>query len=246
VGNVFRAVGRCVAVALFCGAAIAQTADQAAPDPEGVLAAAKAASGGAAWDALTSLHTLVALRAGGFSGEAERWSEIRTGRSYLRFALGPMSGAFGFDGAVAWTQDPSGQTQITDADSDAQLAVNAAYRDKLAFWFPARHAATITYKGRIPTDGAEFDVVAITPQGGRAFELWVNVETKMIERLVEREAVATRTEIYMDWRDVQGVKIPFRVRASRGDPKADEVVVIERIEFDGPLAGVPLSLPVPP
>ena len=63
---------------------------------------------------------------------------------------------------------------------------------------------------------------------------------------VEHEAIATRTEIYMDWRDVQGVKIPFRVRASRGDPKADEIVVIERIEFDGPLAGVTFARPAPP
>jgi hypothetical protein len=137
-----------------------------------------------------------------------------------------------------------GQTQVTDVDSDAQLAANAAYRDKLSFWFPARHPATITYKGRSPADGADFDVVGITPKGGREFELWVNVETKMIERLVEHEAIATRTEIYMDWRDVQGVKIPFRVRATRS--KADEIVVIEQIEFDGPLAGVTFSRPATP
>jgi len=246
VRNGFRAIACFVALALFCGATIGQAADKAPPDPAAVLAAAKAASGGAAWDRLTSLHTLVALRAGGFTGEAERWSEIRTGRSYLRFALGPMSGAFGFDGTVAWTQEPSGQTRITDVDSDAQLAVNTAYRDQLAFWFPERHAATILYKGRSPADGADFDVVAITPKGGREFELWVNVETKTIERLVEHEAIAARTEIYMDWRNVQGVKIPFRVRASRGDPKADEIVVIEQIEFDGPLAGVTFSRPTSP
>ena len=244
--NVIRAVVGCVALALVCRAATAQTPDKTAPDPAAVLAAAKTASGGAAWDALTSLHTLVALRAGGFTGEAERWSEIHTGRSYLRFELGPMAGALGFDGTVAWTQEPSGQTRITDVDSEAQLAMNAAYRDQLAFWFPARHAATITYKGRSPADGADFDVIAITPKGGREFELWVNVETKMIERLVEHEAIATRTEIYMDWRDVHGVKIPFRVRASRGDPKADEIVIIEQIEFDGPLAGVTFSRPATP
>ena len=244
--DLFRAIACFAAFALLSGTAIAQSADKGAPDPAKVLAAAKAASGGTAWDTLTSLHPLVAVRAGGHTGEVERWSEIPTGRSYLRFELGPMTGAMGFDGTVAWTQEPSGRTQLVNVDSDAQLAVNAAYRDQLAFWFPARHPATISYKGRSPADGADFDVVAITPNGGREFELWVNVETKMIERLVEHEAIATRTEIYMDWRDVQGVKIPFRVRASRGDPKADEIVVIERIEFDGPLAGVTFSRPTSP
>ena len=140
--DAFRAAWCFVAAALLCVAAAAQAADKAAPDPAAVLAAAKAASGGAAWDKLTSLHTLVSLRAGGFNGEAERWSEIATGRSYLRFELGPMVGALGFDGTVAWTQEPSGQTRVTDVDSDAQLAVNTAYRDQLAFWFPERRAAT--------------------------------------------------------------------------------------------------------
>ena len=236
----------CIAAAVFCSAAFAQTAVKPAPDPAAVLAAAKAASGGAAWDSHTSLHTLVTLRAGGHTGAAERWSEIPSGRSYLRFELGPMVGVMGFDGTVAWTQEPSGRTRVLDVDSDAQLAANAAYRDQLAFWFPARHAATFAYKARSSADGADFDVISITPKGGREFELWVNVETKMIERLVEHEAIATRTETYMDWRDVQGVKIPFRVRATRGDPKADEIVVIEQIEFDGPLVDVPFTRPAPP
>ena len=47
----------------------------------------------------------------------------------------------------------------------------------------------------------------------------------------------------MDWNDVRGVKIPFRVRVTRGDPKADELVVIERIEFDGALAGISFAKP---
>jgi len=240
------AISGALIAAFLCGLASAQTANTPAANPAAVLAAAKAASGGAAWDAHTSLHTLVALRTGGFTGEAERWSETRTGRSYLRFELGPMAGVLGFDGKVAWTQEPSGKTRVMDVDSEAQLAANAAYRDQLAFWFPDRHPAKIAYKGRSPADGADFDVIGITPEGGREFELWVNTDTKMIERMVEHEAIATRTEIYMDWREVQGVKMPFRVRASRGDPKADEIVVIERIEFDGPLDDVPFSRPASP
>ena len=245
--NVFRsALLSTLAAAALCGAASAQPPDKPAANPVDLLAAAKAASGGTAWDAHTSLHTLVALRTGGFTGEAERWSEIRTGRSYMRFELGPMAGVLGYDGKVAWTQEPSGQTRILEVDTEAQLAKNAAYRDQLAFWFPDRHPAKIVYKGRSPADGADFDVIAVTPEGGREFELWVNTDTKMIERMVEHEAIATRTEIYMDWREVDGVKIPFRVRASRGDPKADEIVVIERIEFDGPLSGVPFNRPATP
>jgi hypothetical protein len=239
----FSRVVACAASILASCAAIGQTATEGEPDPTAILAAAKAASGGAAWDALTVQHSLVAMMSGGLSGEAERWSEIATGRSYLRFAIGPMSGAMGYDGTASWSQDPAGKTRIGTDEAEVQLAANAAYRDQLAFWYPNRHAASITYQSRSSADGANFDVVAITPDGGREFDLWVNTDTKLIERLVEREAVATRTEIYMDWKDVQGVKIPFRVRVLRGDPKADELVVVQRIEYNGAIAGISFARP---
>jgi hypothetical protein len=223
--------------------ASAQPAPKGGPDPVAILAAAKAASGGAAWNDVAVQHTLVALMAGGFSGEAERWSEIATGRSLMRFSLGPIAGTMGYDGAVAWSQDPSGSTRVGSDKTEAELAANAAYRDQLAFWFPARHAAAIVYKRRATVDGAEFDVVGVTPDGGREFEMWIDAETKLIGRLVEREAQGLRTEVYSDWKDVRGVKIPFRVRVLRADPKADEIVVIERIEFDGPLAGINFAKP---
>ena len=218
----------------------------APPDPLAVLGAAKSATGGSAWNAFKSQHSNVTLTTGALRGKVERWSDLMTGRSYLKYSLGPMAGAMGYDGTVSWSQDESGQSRIEAATTAQELAVNAAYRDKLAFWFPDRGRAKIDFQGRESADGAEFDVIAITPEGGRPFALWVNKETSLIERLVERESADTRTETYMDFRDVQGVKIPFRVRASRGDPRYDEVVVIDAIEFDVPLAGVQFSQPAPP
>ena len=61
----------------------------------------------------------------------------------------------GYDGTVAWSQDPSGTTRVGNDEAEAELAANAAYRDQLAFWFPARHAASITYKRRAPADDAD-------------------------------------------------------------------------------------------
>ena len=64
------------------------------------------------------------------------------------------------------------------------------------------------------------------------------------KRLVEREAHAVRMEYYMDIRDVQGVKVPFRVRATRGDdPRSDELVVVEKLVYNAPLNGVSFALP---
>ena len=70
---------------------------------------------------------------------------------------------------------------------------------------PARRSSTRTAPRRT---AASSTWSSIAPEGGRPFEFWIDVETKLIERLVEREAEVTRTEVYSDRRDVQGVQDP--------------------------------------
>ena len=98
-----------------------------------------------------------------------------------------------------------------------ELAANAAYRDRLAFWYPDRAKARIAYEERADADGRKFDVVTMTPEGGRPFKLWIGVDSRLIERLVEREAEVTRTEIYWDRRDV-GRQDSVHVRTTRAIP----------------------------
>ena len=253
--NATKCLGALALFVLVSGPAIAQLGapkpDESLgampkPDAQLILAAAKAASGGAAWDKLKSQHSKVTIQTGGFSGNAERWSDMTNGRSTITYTVGPVSGAAGFDGKVAWSKDESGKSHVETSEAARELAVNAAYRDQLAFWYPGRAKANISYKERAEADGAQFDVIRIVPEGGRPFELWINTETKLIERLVEREVAVARTEVYMDLRTVQGVTIPHRVRASRGDPRQDETVVVEAMEFNAPLSGVSFAQPPPP
>ncbi len=222
----------------------AARADEAArPDPQALLAGAKAASGGGAWDALRTQHSVVKLGAAGLEGTAERWSDIETGRALLRYSIGPVTGAMGNDGKAVWTQDGTDEPQVQTSPAALELAANAAYRDRLAFWFPERMPARIEYKGRSEADGRAYDVLTVTPRGGRAFEFWLDPETKLIERLVENEGEATRTEIYSDRREVQGVRIPFKVLSRRGDPKFDETLEVQKLTFNESLGKVAFGPP---
>jgi len=233
------------ALAVVACHAVAQSppATPRAVDPRALLAAAKAASGGVAWDGLRSQHSEVKLAAAGLEGSVERWSDMTNGRSVLRYSIGPLTGAAGFDGKVVWTQDGADPAKAETGAAARELAANAAYRDRLAFWYPDRARAAITLKAREEADGRKFDVVTIVPEGGRAFEFWVHVDTGLIERLVEREAEVTRTEIYSDRRDVQGVKIPFLVHTKRGDPKFDEIVTVQKLAFNTPLTDAVFGMP---
>jgi len=221
-------------------------AQGARPDPAVILAEVKVATGGKAWDTLASQHSRVAMKLVDTTGSAERWASLATGRSLLRYEIGPLRGAQGFDGFVAWSQDTSGQPRIEGDDNARELAANAAYRDRLAFWYPERQPAVIEYARRDAADGAEFEVLRITPEGGRAYEVWVNLLTRRIERLVENEGPQTRTEIYSDFRAVQGVSIPWKVRATRGDPRYNEEFTIVAIDYNTPLDGIEFGVPAPP
>ena len=216
------------------------------PDPAVILAEVKAATGGKAWDALVSQHSRVTMKLGGMTGSAERWASLTTGRSLLRYELGPARGAQGFDGFVAWSQDTSGQPRVEGDDNARELAANAAYRDRMAFWFPERQPAKIEYARRDAADGAEFEVLRITPEGGRMYEVWVNLLTRRIERLVENEGAQARTEIYSDFRTVQGVSIPYKVRTTRGDPRYDEEFTVAAIDYNASLDGIEFGVPPPP
>lgn len=235
-----------LATLAFATSAQAQTraALAAKPDPVAVLAGAKAASGGAAWDALRTQRSEVTLATANIIGTVERWSDIQTGRSVLKYRIGPLAGAAGFDGKQVWTQEESEEPKIETAPAALELAVNAAYRDKLAFWFPDRGRAKIEYKERAEANGRKYDVVTIVPEGGRPFDFWIDADTRLIERLVEREASVTRTEVYSDRREVQGVRIPFHVETSRGDPKFDELVNVQKLAFNESIADVAFGPPV--
>lgn len=241
-----RMVSACTILAAVLATGALAQAPAARPDPYTILGNAKVATGGVAWDRLRTQHSKVTLHAGGMSGKVERWSDLADGRSYLKYALGSLAGTLGYNGSVSWSQEGSAAPRIETAPASLELAANAAFRDRLAFWFAERGRASVAYKGRAEADGAEFDIVTITPEGGRPFDFWVNTQTGIIERLVEAEVGVTRTEIYMDFQDVKGLKIPFRVRVTRGDPKHDELVLVDAIEFDAPLAGVNFAPPVPP
>jgi hypothetical protein len=227
----------------WAGAAHAQPKPAAQPDPVALLAAAKTASGGAAWDALRTQRSEVKLAVANLEGSVERWSDIATGRSLMRYRIGPIAGAAGNDGKRVWTQEDGDEPKVETNAAALELAANAAYRDRLAFWYPDRARAKIDYRDRAEANGRKYDVVTIVPAGGRPFEFWIDADSKLIERLVEREADVTRTEVYSDRREVQGVRIPFHVHTSRGDPKLDEVVDVQKLVFNEPVATVSFAPP---
>lgn len=233
-------------LAWLCAAAGSLAAATIAPEAAAVLARAKQLSGGKAWDAVANRTVHARLHVGGLDGTAEATEDVLGCRHALRYSLGPLSGAEGFDGKTPWTADASGQARAEESAEAREAAADEAYRTCLAFWYPARWPAEVTLDGRTEEGGRRFDVLLITPRGGRPFKLWIDAGTGLFDRVVEAAGIETRTSFFSDFREVQGVRVPFSTRSTNGDTRYDQLVTVESIRFDQPLAAGAFAMPAPP
>ena len=215
----------------------------AAEDPASILTRAKQESGGKAWDDVKTLYTRAKVSTGGLDGIVESWEDVRTGRFVATYKLGPVQGADGFDGKVLWTQDSSGQTRTDDSGDGREGAANDAYRRSLSYWFPGRHKAEISYAGEKSEGGRGFHVLRIVPEGGRPFEMWLDAQTGLADRTVEKTSAVTNTTFFSDYREVMGLRVPFALRITNGEVKYDQKVAVESVQINAPVDEARFRMP---
>jgi len=236
--------------ALMLGLAIAVGGAAAATtegnDPDAILARVRQATGGAAWDAIRTDHVKAKLTAGGMTGAVESWDDVLRGRFVDKVVLGPVMQGQGFDGHVVWSQDTSKQVRKEEGGEERMATANEAYRRSLSYWYKDRRPGTIEPAGARQDAGRSFEVIRITPADGRPFDLWVDTATFLPDRVVEKMAMETRTTFMSDYRDVEGVKVPFAIRSTNGESKYDQIIALESIEFNRPVEDAVFAMPAPP
>jgi outer membrane lipoprotein-sorting protein len=211
-----------------------------------VLAQSKAAMGGSEWDHAHFIRTHAQVQTSGLAGPSESLEDTTSGSYVNTYTLGSFSGADGFDGKIVWNQDPSGQVATQGGDGARQGAVDTAYRTARAFWFSDRMSAEIDYEGP-KVDGAQvFDIVRIVPKGGRPFDMWIDVKTHVIDRIIERAALDLDTTTFSDYRRVDGKLLPFSWRLTNGDARYDTVVKVDSVTFETSAPTQVFGPPPPP
>jgi len=233
---------------LASGAAVAQPAGPSAPSSNTttILAQAKQASGGDAWNGIRTLHIQSMTVSGGLTGSSDEWDDVRAGRYVTRYQLPLTSGADGFDGVSVWTQARGGHSYVLGDEDARQGAVNAAYQKSLAYWFPERGPATMEDAGPQREGGRTFDVLRLTPQAGRPFSMWIDQGTHLIDRFVEQQGEDVQIVRLLDYHTVEGVKLPFTVRTGDGDAQFDQVDTVQAVAINVPPAPDQFALPPPP
>jgi hypothetical protein len=236
-----------LALAIATAPALADETPAAALSAQEVLERARAAQGGAAWDDVRSMRLTGTIATGGLEGPFEIVLDVSGGRFRDAWQLGPLQGATGWDGQQAWSQDASGTTRVDGADAARQGAVSESYRRAQAWWYPERGRAEIRALGERREGDRAFQVLAIAPDGGRPFQLWVAPDG-LFDRYLETIDGRVITVSFADWREVGGVRIPFTIRTDPGDGVRahDQVVTWNQAALDVPLDDSVFALPPPP
>jgi len=185
-------------------------------DAGAVLAANQTASGGGAFAGKGALEVKYAYSGQGLTGQTTSIYDLASGDFVDSFDIGPTKGANGFDGRQAWMQDMSGAVTPQAGGDTRQLAVNEAYRDANLWWRPDRGGASVTSLGTKTDGGQSYDVLSVTPAGGKTFEAWFDTKSRLLARTVEPQGSQTITTFFSDYRPEEGAQLAGKMVVDDG------------------------------
>lgn len=180
------------------------------PKAETIVAASKRATGGTAWDkpqgciergthadGTVTYLTRFSLREYGMRTDGDRGGNVRS---------------MGFDGKVRWQTTGAGKVDIASDPASLREAIVTNYLSTNGFFFPDRFPATFKFVRAAAESARRFDIVEITPEGGRLLEVWFDSRTHLIQRVVDTQGTpAVRVEASDYRRGAGGLMVAYRL-----------------------------------
>jgi len=141
----------------------------------------------------------------------------------------------GFDGTAGWNWDPdSGPSDMSPADLAAMKLESDFYRDiRLKELYPK-----ISLKGKEKVGNREAYVVEAPHADGSSEKMYFDTESGLLIQSevpidVPDEGKTVVNSQYEDYREVQGVKIPFTIRQTSAD--FDYVIKVSEVKYNIPV-----------
>jgi hypothetical protein len=200
-------------------------AAQIAPDAAHLLNDARSKSGD--WSRVAILRATGSITQSGLDGTYALDHDVRDGRSDERATFAPFATRDVWDGKTAWHQDNSGGVHPHDGAYSQRRLVDDAWLVKRG-WL--REDALGAYVGPVAHAGG-LDRVTVVPSGGEAMDLSFDRSTRDLVKVRRTRPTSTDTITYGDFRDVDGLRLPFAIDtvSSDGDATSVKVARIEAV-----------------
>lgn len=167
---------------------------------------------------------------GGLQGEFTSYSEFPNLSSQdVDFKIFKMS--TGTDGNIYWTKDQNGKIRELEK-IEKSFAWTENYFGNFLYFFPDEYKRDLTYLGDEKDSLGQYYVVEIKPEGGEPRKLFINKDTYLLDKYQQKMDIDVATTYLTDYREIQGIKIPFHSCTTTGKPRYDTDVTITEVKFN--------------
>jgi hypothetical protein len=150
----------------------------------------------------------------GMEGTIKEWWQSPIQRR-TEVLLGPLDMIEADDGEHAWMVDQNGQLQVITNPDEARANRREVRRLLLEYAYADRESDgfTVALTGIDTVNGKDCYVVKITNNiNVDSYTPYINTETFLVEKAVFIEDDDSRSTFYGDYRDIDGVMVPFTTR----------------------------------
>jgi len=189
-----------------------------------------------------SLTTRYKIESGGLVGVDVFWHDARGAQRESLDLAGAFSELVVFDGTRGWRRGPNGVV-LPLSGVDLADVVTQAYLSSYMHLVPGRLRGRVERLGLDRASGLL--KLRAHPEGGTPVTLYVDTLTCLPARIEQAQGDGTLTLFLSDWRAVSGMKMPFAIRRSNGDPATDARLTLLEARFDAPVPAGAFARPAP-
>jgi predicted aspartyl protease/outer membrane lipoprotein-sorting protein len=182
------------------------------------------------------------IKVAGLSGTVDDWQTSR-GQHKQVVDLGDVyKETTIFDGTRGWVIDRNNQIS-TLAGGSLEKEIMSTYLGSFSYLFSDRMPGTVSSSTEDPT--GKYYLLRFKPQNGTEAVYAIDKSSFLPFSMAFADKTGTNTIYFEDWREVDGIKMPFRYRQVEADPTNNAVVQQESIQFNTTIAAATFARPLP-
>ena len=148
------------------------------------------------------------ISTGGLQGEWLEVGDLAIGRFAIHADLGAYRTADIYDGHTRWRVDPSGGNHPLNSDAALQGAITEAWLAR--FMWTGQHLPLSQSQPQSEiADSRSYRTATVTPKGGKPVKLWFDPRSGRLIKATRWLWFFEYSTTYDDYRDVQGLYLPF-------------------------------------
>ncbi len=217
--------GLVTAAIIFPPPVSATDVDGAAVPADALMKRARNACGGDAWSKVAAISFEASENNSGMQGTLRGFDEVRTGRMRRDSDFHVITLAEVWDGNRHWRQDASGGVHTLDSDFAQQANATDEWLARRGYLMRDADGAKLGPVETHSDAGSTYAVVTATPLHGQPVDLWFDSATGLLSRTVRVMPTTVETLSYGNYKQVEGVLLPYRIITDEGTGDLDTVEI---------------------